>query len=335
MTDLAGRDRFSRRRTLLQGKRSCALDISQYHFEKENRSRLARKVRCTLRQGVDVALHTPVWSEPSRFLDDVALDLRVDVPGLIIRVAELSAYGRLSLSEATLRLCDVVREVCRGNAAPGFADSLGQQEVAEVLHRMLAAGQETPRSCLILYGVQGLPAALWDSLRSALTRIEDDCATRRVTVLLAGEGTRAPELPGALQMSLPDYGKQEAADALVGQIGDVPRWRVKQVLQRIGGVPALIEAVTTSRRAAKVAESRAAIWEYVPDVADRVRAAVKAHGGPQSVAATRLSFLHRNGPQQAIPDLDEMLGREGLVSTSRGQVTLRAPVFGDLIGSRI
>ncbi|MEM6929435.1 MAG: hypothetical protein AAF602_21020, partial [Myxococcota bacterium] len=70
-------NRFERRVTILRGKRRGAFDGNQPRLEGAGRGRVARKARHHLRAMRPVVLHTPRFSLPERFLDDLAVDLRL------------------------------------------------------------------------------------------------------------------------------------------------------------------------------------------------------------------------------------------------------------------
>ena len=103
-------NRLERRTWLLRGKREGAYDIDQRWHEGALRSRVARRLRVLLRRNDPVVLLTPRWSQPARFLDDLALDLQIGSPRVRARVLSLQPLQARSVVETWQWLVRAIAE---------------------------------------------------------------------------------------------------------------------------------------------------------------------------------------------------------------------------------
>ena len=162
---------------------------------------------------------------------------------------------------------------------------------------------------------------------------------RRCSILLAGS-VEAPwlVLGDSPRIELADFGHAEAASAIVGRSGPMPKRQLEQIASFTGGVPGLVDAVARSVQSdPELQVDSAALIRRLGGVAEEVRSTldiITAHDG----LCDRLQELAPGGPLYERRDVDKPLIMAGLVRKIRGhgepQVRLRAPAFQVLIQNR-
>ncbi len=330
--------RLDRRLAILRGKREGAFDTDQYYLERAERARVARKARCLLRAMRPLVLVTPRWSQPRRFLDDVAVDLLLGEPAVHCRTLSLQPLEGRTPHQAWAWLVQAITSFCEiePESAWQVVDRHGFRSLLkELLERADATGE---RRCLMIHALEHLHV---EALRDLMTVFEDHVYHRTgpASFNLALAGTiDAPHFEFAEfeRLVLPDFAEQEAVEALVEHLGTADLPRLRALVELVGGVPAVLDALGTEAadRIGDLIADRGTFWRTLGSLAIDIRRAFDIVAADDTLSS-RLEFIARHGPQPPDPERDEPLVRAGLVrqagsSPTERRTSLRAPVFADL-----
>lgn len=336
-------NRLNRRTTLLRGKRGGAFDRDQYYLEQAVRARIARKVRFRLRRMEPVLLVTPRWSEPLRFLDDVATDLQIGEPSVRARTLSVRPLEGRTPHQAWSWFVLAVTEFCALPLDGPAWKVVSRRGFRHVMRELFARAEEGERRCLLVHGLEHMHVeALRDLLDVYGAHLRERALVGRppgrsgFNLLLAG-AIDAPhfEIAGVDRIVLEDFSDREAMEALVEQIGvdDVPK--VRSAVGLVGGIPAMLDVLGTeaAARLTELATDSSAIWSLLGGVATEVRRAFDIVVSDETLLA-RMERIARDGPQTPDPR-DSALLRAGLVrsvgwSDRSRRTVLRAQFLADL-----
>lgn len=325
--------RLDRRLALLRGKRQGSFDKDQYYLERALRARTARHVRVLLRRGLPVVLVTPRWTQIRQFLDDVATDLLVGRPVVESRTLSLLPLEGRTPHQAWNWLVQAVTEFCGLSSESGSAWRMAsRQGFRHTLRALFARAEEGPRRCLMIHGLEHMHV---EALRDLIDVFEDHVHHRdgpgRFNLLLAG-GIDAPhfEFGGSTRLTLSDHADPEAVEALVEHLGPREVHRLRDLVEVVGGIPAVLDAFGTEASGAigEVIAQRTAVWRVLGNLALELRRAWEV-ASTDDLASDRLRAIGEAGSLPALP-IDEPLVRAGLVVVERGRSRLRAPMLSDL-----
>lgn len=329
-------NRLNRRINILRGKREGCFDRNQYYMEAANRARVARKVRCRLRQMRPVTLHTPRWSAPERFLDDLAGDLAVGLPKLSARSLSVAALRGRDRAYALAWLTAAMREFF-GIEEP-VRQAIGSTGFRNLLVSYFATSDGGPHRALMLHGMETLGNELTQDLVHAYQRYLDGrLEHERRFVMLFGSSAGAETLrvicPGdeveAEVVVLPDYGGPEIVDALVEHAGVQSDDDVLEAAAELsGGIPLVVELLGSCGGQMERLDSAALMRTLGPVGAEIRRAA--AIVSADTNLADRFERLAREGVLPEDPSTDEVLSRAGLLLSEKGEARLRAPFLAEL-----
>jgi len=151
-------------------------------------------------------------------------------------------------------------------------------------------------------------------------------------VLLAGAvATPALDVGNAARIDLSDFGEAEAAATFLRQIGGMPFPVLQRVSRFTGGVPALVDALSTgASELGHFPMQHGELFRLMGPLADDVRGAVSmAMTSPP--LADRILELANGEPRLEAPEVDDQLIMAGLIRRSRvtgiPHVELRAPAL--------
>ncbi len=332
-------NRLDRRLTLLRGKRQGAFDPDQYWMERADRARVARRVRTAVRHMRPVVLLTPRWSSPRRFLDDVATDLLIGTPAVSSRTLDCSALkGRTNhqawawFVEALVELSGVVME----GPAWQAVSRLGFQRVVGQCLDAIQRGDT--RRCLMLHGLQHVPFEALEDLILAYETWLEEVDDPRFTLVAAG--SVAPDevqVGGAGRpVYLDDFTPEEAVEALVEDLGPLPRHQLESAVEVVGGVPQILEelAAQGERALTELVARPETLWSRLGALAGEIRGAFEILASNDAMHA-RVERLTADGPQPEDVAVDPILVLAGFARRQRTptgtRVRVRAPLFGELI----
>lgn len=329
-------NRLERRLAILRGKRQGAFDPDQYHFERARRTRLARRVRTRLRRLEPVALVTPRWSQPHRFLDDLAADLAVGEPAVACRMLDCRALAGRTRHQAWAWFVEALTEFCGltldGPSWQAVARLGFRTVVRSLLTRADATGE---RRALMLHGVEHAPPGALDDLVDAFgEHVREAGSARRFTLLVAGAGD-LPDLVEGEPLVLPDFAEAEAVEVLVEHLGPLEPHRLRSVVALVGGIPAVLDALGAGpeSRLTDIVQDRDVVWRAIGRLGQEIRSAF-AHVASDGSLLQRFERIALDGPVPEDPASDRELLRAGFVDVERGVggrfAQLRAPVFADL-----
>lgn len=331
------RQRLDRRLRILRGKRELRLHPERLRAQDAAvRTKAERRVRTWLRQGRPVLLLTPRWSAPTRFLDDIQLDLAVGEPKVVARSLSIAPLGGRPLHESWGWLLKALTEFLgidlRGSAAQAISRQGFRAVIGQILDRSLALKPHA----LLIHSAEHLPM---EAREDFITAYQEHAAAaggrRRFTPLIASsvEGPTF-EIEGAARLVLPDFGHGEAIEALAEFVGAAELSRLERILEFVGGVPALIEQVgSDAERSNRLLGDRESIWRALGNLADELRGAVAIADGVDGLAQ-RIDELAR-GSAQFDERVDPFLLRAGLAERlPSARIGLRAPLFADVPAGR-
>lgn len=329
-------NRLDRRLRILRGKRNGAYSTDQVYFEAATRGRAARRVRMAILRLRPVLLITPRWSQVPRFLDDIALDLQIHSPPLESRVLSLSPLQGRPPHETWGWLVKGLTEFCEVEIAGRVAQAVNRQGFRAVLAQLFARTTTNSPRALLMHGFEHLHVETRDDLLTVYRDHLETVGTNRRVVLLFAGAIDGPnfELEDAERIVLPDFGPEEAMEALAEYTGPTDRDRMSRLLDVIGGVPALIDRLGSDAEAnGKVAIDRDLIWRALGSLAEEVRGAVAIVSSVDGLAE-RLDDIAKAGSLPEDAKTDRMLVRAGLLAVSGPprKVSLRAPMFAEIAG---
>lgn len=325
---------------ILRGKRGGSFDKNQHYLERATRAKIARKARHLLRAMQPVVLLTPRFSLPERFLDDLAVDLRLGEPTIYCRTLTLSSLDGATPQQARTWLMNAFANFCLLEPDHRSLLKVSSSHDFRVLMRELFRRAEAKdRRCLLVHGVEHLPE---EALRDVIAVFEDHVHHRRgapgFNLLLAGRTVPGwSEHPAVATLTLTDFSEEEAVEALVEQLGPREVVQFGALVATVGGIPEVIQALGTDRATHihRIVRDPSAFWSVLGPLAEALR---RAHRDvvARPALADRLRSLATRGPLPPYAELDDVLADVGLVETS-GQspamltTALRAPVLADLI----
>lgn len=267
------RHRMIRRTILHEGRREALLGGSCGATIRAPRDGAARRVRMALRRLRPVILTTPRWSAVSAFLSDLEEDLAIGEGRVRIERAALHTL-RGGTPAAWGTLLRLVASACPLGPTR-LAQPVDRKGFRYILAELLqAAGEGAPRA-LALHGVETVPMeALEDLVQGFDARRKELKGKNRFTLLLAGSVPLPGLTPsGGVRMDLPDYGPEEAVQALVERLGPRDPRLLRGIVELVGGVPSLIEAVGHIGRDA-LSLDRHRILRSMGALSDEIRGAV-------------------------------------------------------------
>jgi hypothetical protein len=311
-------------------------DAGQRWVEGADRNRAARRVRGWLRRMQPVVLVTPRWSQPARFLDDLATDLALETPVIGCRMLSLSPLQGRGVADCWAWLLAELAGLLAlpTDARPALCvDRQGfRRLVADVFAR--AEQVAADRVAVFLHGGEHLPLQVRADLLEAVAA-HADSGRARVTTLLAG-AVSGPEfrLPDRDAVWLADFTPAEAVEALAEYTGPVNPSLLTAVVREVGGVPAMVDRIGHDADVrGRLLADRDAVWRTVSAVLEEIGTAIAIASGSEALAR-RLEQVAA-GPQVAEDDAsaaaDRALIATGLVARHRGRVQVRAPVIAELV----
>jgi hypothetical protein len=325
--------RLDRRLAILRGKRTCSFDKDQYYLERATRAREARRIRTLLRRGSPVVVVTPRWSQVRTFLDDVATDLLLGSPAVECRTLSLAPLEGRTPHQAWNWIVQAVTEFCRIESDAGAAwRMVSRQGFRHMLRSLFGSAELGPRRCLMIHGLEHMHV---EALRDLIEVFEDHLLHRegegRFNLLLAGS-IDAPhfEFAGLTRVVLPDHADEEAVEALVEHLGPRDAGRLRDLVEVIGGIPAVLDAFGTeaSSGIGQVIADHGAVWRLLGNLALELRGAWEL-AATDDAAEERLLALG-DGKWCPSAPVDAVLARAGLVVTARGRTRIRARMLADL-----
>ncbi|MFK7928480.1 MAG: hypothetical protein AB8H79_09835 [Myxococcota bacterium] len=331
-------NRLDRRLTLLRAKREGTFDPDQPFLESAARTRAARKVRVLMRRQVPVALLTPRWSRPDRFLDELSVDLQVGRPRVAAHVVPLGVVHGRQVHEIWAFLLRSIVEACHLELTGPASQPMHAAGFRKVLEELLERTVGGPRRALLLHGVEHLDLDTLTELAKVLTRHHEEYQEKaRFNLLFAGSATLPKSGLEAFDRTvLPDLGVDESIQVLHEYVdrGDPAEIELSAAL--VGGVPALLHAVgMAAEREGQFPTSQEALWRAIGPLAEELRAAVDIVAADGSLAE-RLEDVARDGTLPLEPKRDASLVRAGLLRgvprARRPRVTVRAPLISQLAG---
>ncbi len=313
----------------------------QIAAESAHRGRSARAVRTNLRRGDPVALHTPRWSCPQAFLEDVALELAVSEPGIGCRTVNLRPLRGRNHVTAWQFLLRVLAQLATPRAGelriPTVAERKGFRMVAG---EMLAKAQERAPHPLALmaHGVEHLPVNVAEDLMLVWESYASKHPADRRCMLLLGGTSNAPAMRDfdGKPVELADFGNDEASQVLGRMVGPRLSSQVPGAADFTGGVPALVQAVGRHARLRhELGNDEWALMSTVGEIGDEIRSVVDILVSDHRLAA-RLDMLLPGHPVHLEPELDERLITAGLARRTPGAgpelVCIRAPAIAAMVG---
>jgi len=324
-----------------QGRDIPQFNPHQVVLEEETRGHAARGVRNALRRMEPVALHTPRWSCPQAFLEDLALDLAVGEPAVGCRTVSLRPLARRERGATWQFILRVLAQLGAPRRSelqvPLVAERRGFQHAAREL---LEAAQERSSYpvALLAHGAEHLPLdvaedlmSVWGGFRAAHL---EGC---RCVLLLGGaQDARAMTCFDGRPVELADFGGGEAERVLRRVVGQHLAHQATEAARFSGGMPALVEGLgqrACERR--KLEQDPWALLATMGPVADEIRGVIDIVASDCKLAE-RLDLLLPGEALQMEPELDKPLLLSGLVRKVRARplpkVMLRAPAVATLVG---
>jgi hypothetical protein len=332
-------NRLPRRLTLLRARRTGSFDPDQVYQEGASRARIARRVRVALRRQDPVFLLAPRWSRPDRFLDELSADLLIGRPRITATVVPLAVVHGRPVHEVQGYLLRCVAEAAQLDVVGAAAQPVNREGFREILASLLGRTQGGPRRALLLQGVEHLDVdVVQDVYDTVLAHAADVGAARRFNVLFAGSVQLSrSRFPGLVHLVLPDFGPDEAVQALHEYAEQLPERDVELAASLVGGVPALLHAVgVAAEQSRKLPTTQEGVWNTLGVLADELRAAVVIVAADQA-QAERLEAIARQGSLPVDPAVDGRLIRAGVIRgvprARQPRVVVRAPILAQLAGT--
>jgi hypothetical protein len=326
--------RLDRRIALLRGKREASFDPDQHYLEKAVRSRVMRQVRVHLRRMQPVTVVTPRWSQARRFLDDLSGDLLLGEPSVVARPLSLLPLDGRTPHQAWAWLVQAITEFCHLTLDGPAWQVVSRRGFRHVMADLFARAENGERRCLMIHGIEYIHVEALRDLISVFTEhVGNHQGERRFNLLLcSGVDAEHFAFPGFRRVVLPDYGHEEAIEALVEHLGPKERGFLEGLIDLVGGVPAFVDVLGSQpNRLAEAVADPAAIWRILGSTALDLRHAVEIACADPDLSA-RLEYLAAQGPRPT-SDADQRLASTGLVHCDPvgKTTTLRSPLVAQLV----
>jgi hypothetical protein len=332
-------NRLVRRVTLLKARRAGTFDPDQLYQEGAWRGRVARQCRVAMRRQRLLFLLAPRWSRPDRFLDELASDLLIGRPRVSCAVLPLAVVHGRAPHEIEGYILRAVAEVANLDPSGAAHQPVTRDGFREILAGQLAQTVSGPQRALLLLGVEHVSLELVQDLYDTLVAHAAEVGERRRFNILFSGSVALPRgrFPEILQQMLPDYGPDEAAQAVHEYVDLASDRDADLAAALVGGVPALLHAVGVgAEKSHDLPTTQEAIWECLGPLADELRAAVAIVAADQG-QADRLEALARAGSSVVAPEIDGRLIRAGVIRgvprVRVARVVVRAPILAQLAGS--
>ena len=328
-------NRLERRIAILRGKRDGAFDPDQRYLERAWRARVTRQVRVHARRMEPVTVVTPRWSQPRRFLDDLSADLLLGEPSVVARPLSLAPLQGRTPHQAWAWLVQAITEFCHLPLDGPAWQVVSRRGFRHVMAELFARAEEGDRRrCLMIHGLEHIHVeALRDLIAVFSDHVDQRAGEPRFNLLLcSGVDAEHFHFEGFRRVTLPDYGHEEAIEALVEHIGPREPGFLQALIEVVGGVPAFIDVLGSQpQRLAEVVADPDAVWRVLGATALDLRNAVEiATANPD--AAARLEHLAREGEAPPSP-IDTSLLDAGLIRRDPvgGRTRLRSPLIAHLL----
>jgi hypothetical protein len=314
-------------------------DPAQHMLELGLRGRAARSIRTHVRQMRPVIVRAPRWSDPAAFLEELALDLAVGLPGVGCRTVNLRPLKGRKHSEAwqpTLHaFSQLGRQAWSRQPPPMVVDRGGFRFAIQSLLEEAHSGA-AHELALLAEGAEHLPleiiediSAAWQAYRGAHPE-----GARCTMLMTVGAGAGKVELAGGSTIELVDLGQREVVEQL-GQLPGLSSAQVDAVARFTGGIPRLVSAVgATAAASGGLSGDRDMLLHSLGPLVDEMRGAVDIVQMDGAVA-DRLDSLIGGAQLPVAPAVDRPLRMAGLIRTVRShgepRVALRAPAIATLL----
>jgi len=315
-------------------------DPAQHRLEQGIRGRAARRIRTHVRQMRPVIVAAPRWSNPAGFLEDLALDLAVGLPGIGSRVVDLRPLKGRRASEAWQFTLHVLGQLGRQEwtrQIPSMPVDRGAfrfalMELLEEAHR--AADHDV---ALLAHGAEHMPVEIIEDLNEAwVTYWATHPQGARCTLLLAmASGAGDVRIGPSTTIDLVDLGQMEAAYIIGGGVEGLDQTQLSAVARFTGGIPGLVTAAGKRvRSGSELPEEPALLLHSLGPLADDIRGAVDIVQ-MDNVLADRLDSLLDGDPAPMVQSVDAPLQMAGLIRPIRAHgtphVVIRAPAIAALL----
>lgn len=331
------RQRLDRRLRILRGKRTLRLDPERLRAQDVAvRTKAERRVRTWLRQGRPVVLLTPRWSAPTRFLDDIQLDLAIGQPSVVARALSIAPLGGRPLHESWGWLVKALTEFLGIDVGATVAQAVSRQGFRAVIGQILERSLALKPHALLIHSAEHLPMEAREDFLAAYESHAAAAGSRRRFTPLIASSFDGPtfQIEGAGHLVLPDFAHDEAIEALAEYVGAAELARLERIVEWVGGVPALIEQVgSDAERSNRILGDRESIWRALGNLGDELRSAVSIADGVDGLTQ-RIEQLAK-GSDAYDERIDGFLLRAGLAERQpAARIGLRAPLFADVPAGR-
>jgi hypothetical protein len=312
-------NRFQRRRAVLAGRKRTPVDPCSAYLEAARRARAARRVRVLARRQLPVLLVHSRWSALGDFLADLKVDLSLDrTPTRCVQV-DLAPLASRSMVECWE---GIMRQLVEGLDLPTPVRATAPVDERGFIHELRELVDGTSgRACVCFTRAADVPVKILQELLDALSG--------RIGVVMATRVVPAVAVFDLRVVELPDYEPKEAVGRLVEHLGAQSIDDLTLAVELLGGVPALLDVVTTRQRLMSVCENQTEVWRVVGSIADEFRQVVDIAAADDALSE-RLEQISSFGPLDEGPR-DVRLIQAGLVlRRPGGKVCIRTPIFGEL-----
>ncbi|MEL6344198.1 MAG: hypothetical protein AAFV53_13845 [Myxococcota bacterium] len=318
-------------------------DPEQLHIESQRRARVARKIRTILRRMAPVVLLSPRWSQPLRFIDELAPMLAQGQPAVACRTASLRTVKSRALPEIWNALVEVFSRMVPAEWRPEGPSSVADRRGFRWSLRQLLqhAHREAPHPiALMVCEAEHLPLSVWEDVALVWEEYWErhpDAVERRCTLLLAGSvHAHWLKIGDAPRIPLEDFSESEALSRMVS--GDTPSGirTIRAVARFTGGIPSVVDRFSAHYdEHGFLPAARDGLLQILGTLSDEMRGAVDIIAADEELSS-RLEQLLSGVPLREERRLDEPLRMAGLVRTispaGQPHVILRAPALAALLG---
>jgi hypothetical protein len=314
-------------------------DPAQHEIEQGCRGRAARSIRTQVRQMRPVVVRAPRWSHPAGFLEQLALDLAVGLPGIGCRTVDLRPLKGRKASEAwqfTLHAFSQLGRQEWSRQAPTMVVDRGGFRFAlcELLEKAHQAAEHDV--ALLAHGAEHVPVQIIEDLNEAwLTyRAAHPEGVRCTLLLTLSAGAGDIQVADSSTIDLVDLGASEAV-ARIGYGRGASADQLEDVARFTGGIPGLVDAVGMRVRSGDpLPGDPDVLLQSLGPLVDEIRGALDIVQ-MDSVMADRLDSLVAGEVLPQESRIDGPLKMAGLIRTVRAhgtpQVALRAPAIASLM----
>jgi hypothetical protein len=198
-------NRFERRKRLLSQKAQGCFDANQYYLERDENSRVLRKLRVLLRKMEPVSLVGTAWDPRTKVILDLSAALAMGSPSVWLYIANGQEVCDWDADNTEKWLISRVSEALGLTSVSSSVSQLQGESLSECLSELLELSTGRVRTALCLHGFHLIESTVAEAFSTWMSEYNErsGCHDRVITFLTTGpKGSLS--VPG-LSLTLPEW----------------------------------------------------------------------------------------------------------------------------------